>query len=82
MLQVLRGLQYLHKNFIIHRWAGGRGSAQVLHTSNFQVSSRRGADTSRSSLIAPGEGPDKSEKPLSALWEKGWVDRDSGPRPG
>ncbi|XP_021084682.2 cyclin-dependent kinase 10 isoform X1 [Mesocricetus auratus] len=24
MLQVLRGLQYLHRSFIIHRWAGGR----------------------------------------------------------
>lgn len=24
VLQVLRGLQYLHRNFIIHRWAGTR----------------------------------------------------------
>lgn len=25
VLQVLRGLQYLHRNFIIHRWAGSTG---------------------------------------------------------
>lgn len=33
VLQVLRGLQYLHRNFIIHRWAGlvawGRGDRQT-----------------------------------------------------
>lgn len=45
LLQVLRGLQYLHRSFIIHRWAGRPGGREGV--------SEGGREWARNSRRAP-----------------------------
>lgn len=51
ILQVLQGLQYLHENYIIHRWEqqDGRGAAEPLdpHTRVLGASSTAGSPSGR-----------------------------------